>query len=261
MPMDVPDGYKLERRWSFTHFLIGVFGAMAILGVMAKIFNFEAEVFGYLITWKPVVFLGFFGEACVFILMGMMREMQYVPVDDADAPTETSSPAPPDALEEEDALSSELKSAEEELSKEAKRLAQQIRDIRQDLSGQIMVLEEFNELRDNLQRASNSLAEHSDMLGSSMEDLKTLYESQTAMVRSVEKVQKQLSEESEGLGDEIAETRKAMRTLREEFAEAAHRFEQFNAPLSMSAHSADEPTNNTHTNNSSNSVKKSPMSS
>lgn len=259
MPNGVPDGYKLERRWSFTHFLIGIFGAMAILGVMAKIFNFETEIFGYLLTWKPVVFVGFMGEALVFILMGMLREMQYVPVDETETSSETSSTAA-DALGDEDALSAELQSAEEELSREAERLAQQIRDIRKDLSGQIMVLEEFNELRNNLQRASDSLAEHSDMLGASMEDLKTLYESQTAMVQSVEKVQKQLSEESEGLGDEIAQTRKAMRTLREEFAEAAHRFEQFNAPLPGPAHSGNEHAN-TRTNNSSNSVKQSPMSS
>jgi ABC-type transporter Mla subunit MlaD len=254
MPTDVPDGYKLERQWSLTHFLIGVFGAMAILGVMAKIFTFETEIFGYLITWKPVVFIGFMGEACVFILMGMMREMQYVPVDDTEPPPKESSAAA-DVLEEDDALSSELKSAEEELSQEAKRLAQQIREVRKTLSGQIMVLEEFNELRDNLQEASDNLSAHSDMLGSSMEDLKTLYESQTAMVRSVEKVQKKLSEESEGLGDEIAETRKAMRTLREEFSEAAHRFEQFNAPLSAPSHSTNER------NNGSNSVQQSSVTS
>jgi methyl-accepting chemotaxis protein len=254
MPNGVPDGYKLERRWSFTHFLIGIFGAMAILGVMAKIFNFETEIFGYLLTWKPVVFVGFMGEALVFILMGMLREMQYVPVDETETSSETSSTAA-DALGDEDPLSSELQSAQDELSREAERLAQQIREIRKDLSGQIMVLEEFNELRDNLQEASDNLSAHSDMLGSSMEDLKTLYESQTAMVRSVEKVQKKLSEESEGLGDEIAETRKAMRTLREEFSEAAHRFEQFNAPLSAPSHSTNER------NNGSNSVQQSSVTS
>jgi methyl-accepting chemotaxis protein len=255
--MAAPEDYKLERRWSLTHFLIGVFGATAILGVMAKIFTFEAEIFGYLLTWKPVVLVGFMGEAIVFILMGMMREMQYVPADDTEDASSTASSPTPDALEEEDSLSSELKGAEEQLSKEAKRLARQIRDIRKDLSGQITVLEEFNELRENLQKASDNLSDHSEMLGSSMEDLKSLYESQTAMVHSIEKVQKQLSEESEGLGDEIAQTRKAMRTLREEFAEAAHRFEQFNAPLSPAGSS----TNEQHANNGTNSVQKSPTTS
>ncbi len=241
--MSVPDGYKLERRWSLTHFLVGIFGAMAILGVMAKIFNFEAEILGYPITWKPVVFIGFIGEALVFILMGMMREMQYVPVDETeDSPKKSSTAA--EALDGEDALSSELQGAQEELSQEAERLAQQIREIRQDLSGQIMVLEELSELRENLQKASDGLSDHSDMLGSSMEDLNSLYESQTAMVQSVEKAQTQLSEESRGLGDEIAETRKAMRVLREQFAEAARRFEQFNAPLSAGASSTNEHANN-----------------
>jgi uncharacterized membrane protein YccC len=215
MPTDVPDGYKLERRWSLTHFLIGVFGAMAILGVMAKIFNFEAEIFGYLLTWKPVVFVGFMGEALVFILMGMMREMQYVPVDDADPSLDASVPSD-EASTKEEALLPELQRTQEELSQEAERLAQQIREVRR------------------------KLGEQTDMLGSSMEDLKALYESQTKIIQSVERVQKQLSEESEGLGEEIAETRQAMRVLREQFTETTHRFKQFNDPLSSSAHSSND---------------------
>lgn len=281
---DVPEGYKLERSWSLTQFLIGVFGATAILGVMAKIFNFETEIFGYLITWKPVVLIGFMGEALVFILMGMMREMRYVRVDEEEETAETSD------ADEDELFGPEFTSAEEALTEETERLAQQIREIRRDLSGQIMVLEEFNELRENLHTASNTLSDHSDMLGESMEDLRDLYEAQTSMVRSVENVQKALSEEAQGLGeefadtrstmedlrssyeaqasmvesveqlrkelsegaqgfgDEIAETRKAMRLLRDQFQEAARRFEQFNAPPSAPEPSADEqPTNNVST--------------
>jgi len=165
MPMAAPEDYKLERRWSLTHFLIGVFGATAILGVMAKIFTFEAEIFGYLLTWKPVVLVGFMGEAIVFILMGMMREMQYVPADDTEDASSTASSPAPDALEEEDSLSSELKGAEEQLSKEAKRLARQIRDIRKDLSGQITVLEEFNDLTADLDGVVPAWRDYAATLG------------------------------------------------------------------------------------------------
>ena len=114
MPMAAPDGYKLERKWSLTHFLIGVFGATAILGVMAKIFTFEAEIFGYLLTWKPVVLVGFMGEALVFILMGMMREMRYVPADEEDA---QSPSAQTDGEDPKRAPVPELESAEEELTR------------------------------------------------------------------------------------------------------------------------------------------------
>lgn len=238
MSTDVPEGYKLERSRSLTQLLIGIFGAMAILGVMAKIFTFEAEIFGYLLTWKPVVLVGFMGEALVFILMGMMREMRYVPVDDTDDSPEAASDG------EDDFYDSELKNAEETLTEETQRLARQIREIRQDLSGQITVLEEFNQLRNNLQQASDSLSEHSDMLGTSMEDLGSLYKAKTSMVQSVEEVQKHLSEESKGLGDEIAETRKAMQTLRKQFAQAARRFEEFNAPHANTGHSLNDQTNN-----------------
>ena len=236
MPMAAPDGYKLERKWSLTHFLIGVFGATAILGVMAKIFTFEAEIFGYLLTWKPVVLIGFMGEALVFILMGMMREMRYVPADEEDA---QSPSAQTDGEDPKRAPVPELESAEEELTREAERLAQKIQTIRESLAEELDVLEQFNTLRDNLEEAGDSLSAHSEALGTNMEDLQALYEAQTSIAQSIESVQRELSEESEGLSEEIAETRKAMRTLREQFAQAARRFEQFNQPLS-----ADEPSSN-----------------
>lgn len=253
MPKNAPEGYKLERKRSITQLFIGVFGALAILGVMAKIFTFEAEVFGYLITWKPVVLIGFMGEALVFVLMGTMREMRYVP-DDEDVSQDSSEDV---ALEDDDGFDSELKAAEEKLTEETQHLAQQVREMRKDLSGQITVLEEFNQLRSTLQKASDSLSEHSDALESSMGDLGSLYKAQTSMVKSVEEVQKQLSEESKGLGDEIEETRKAMQILRKEFAEAARRFEHFNAPPSEKGRPANENGHpaNEQTNDVSHSVK------
>ena len=238
MPMATPENYKLERRWSLTHFLIGVFGATAILGVMAKIFTFEAEIFGYLLTWKPVVLVGFMGEALVFILMGMMREMQYVPADEED--DLANSPSGAQGLEEETSLEPELKSADEELTQEAERLAQRIRTLREELSQEIDVLEQFSTLRRNLQEAGDSLSGHSEALGANMEDLQALYDAQASIAQSIEEVQTELSEESKGLGKDIAETREAMRALRDQFAQAARRFEQFNKPLSTHEHSENE---------------------
>ena len=238
MPMATPENYKLERRWSLTHFLIGVFGATAILGVMAKIFTFEAEIFGYLLTWKPVVLVGFMGEALVFILMGMMREMQYVPADEED--DLSTPPSGAQGLEEETSLEPELKSADEELTQEAERLAQRIRTLREELSQEIDVLEQFSTLRRNLQEAGDNLSDHSEALGANMEDLQALYDAQASIAQSIEEVQTELSEESKGLGKDIAETREAMRALRDQFAQAARRFEQFNKPLSTHEHSENE---------------------
>ena len=238
MPTAVPEGYKLEQRWSLTHFLIGVFGATAILGVMAKIFTFEAEIFGYLLTWRPIVLIGFTGEALVFILMGMMREMQYVPADEED--DLSNSPSGAQGLEEETSLEPELKSADEELTQEAERLAQRIRTLREELSQEIDVLEQFSTLRRNLQEAGDSLSGHSEALGANMEDLQALYDAQASIAQSIEEVQTELSEESKGLGKDIAETREAMRALRDQFAQAARRFEQFNKPLSTHEHSENE---------------------
>jgi len=236
--MATPENYKLERRWSLTHFLIGVFGATAILGVMAKIFTFEAEIFGYLLTWRPIVLIGFTGEALVFILMGMMREMQYVPADEGD--DLSTPPSGAQGLEEETSLEPELKSADEELTQEAERLAQRIRTLREELSQEIDVLEQFSTLRRNLQEAGDSLSGHSEALGANMEDLQALYDAQASIAQSIEEVQTELSEESKGLGKDIAETREAMRALRDQFAQAARRFEQFNKPLSTHEHSENE---------------------
>ena len=235
MPVETPDGYKLERKWSLTHFLIGVFGAAAILGVMAKIFSFEFEVFGYLVTWKPVVFVGFMGEALVFILMGTIREMQYVPVDEEDDQLsgETGGGSP------EQTPIPELEIAEEKLTQEAEHLAQKIRAIRENLAEELDVLEQFNTLRDNLERASDNLSDHSEALGANMEGLQDLHEAQFSIAQSIESVQRELSEESEGLSREIAETRKVMRTFREQFAQATRRFEQFNHPPSAGGSSGD----------------------
>ncbi|GEM_PF-5823526 len=234
MPTTAPEDYKLERRWSLTHFLIGIFGSTAILGVMAKIFAFEAEVFGYMLTWKPVVLVGFMGEALVFILMGMMREMQYVPADegDDDSTAETTASAPPDAGSP---LDSELRSAEDELSQEAERLAEKIHTVREGLSEELDVLEQFTTLRDNLRDAGDSLSTQSEALGNNLEDLQSLHQAHASMAQSLEEVQTELAEESKGLGDEIAETRQAMRALREQFARAASRLERFNEPVSPGA--------------------------
>lgn len=236
MPMAAPSGYKLERRWSLTHFLIGVFGATAILGVMAKIFNFEAELFGYLLTWKPVVLVGFLGEAIVFILMGMMREMTYVPVDDEEKQTDTS---PEVASRDGEALDSDLRAAEDELRRETEQLARDVESARAALTDQLAVLEELGSLRESLEHASESLSKQSDALSSNMEDLQTLYDAQVPMVESVENVQEKLTEESKALSAEITETRKAMKALRRQFSQAARRFEQFNQP------SAGKRTNST----------------
>ncbi len=230
MPVPTPRNYKLERRWSFTHFLIGVFGAMAILGVMAKIFTFEAEVFGYLITWKPIAIVGFFGEAFAFVLMGMMRELRYVPIDE-DTQQEDSSEGP--AGSPEAARTSEWENAEHELTQETERLAQQIRAARETLAEEIDVLQQFQALREDLQEAGNSLSRHSEALGANMEDLQALHDTQTSLAQLTETLQQELSDNSKGLGEEIAETREAMRALRDQFAQAARRFEQFNEPLSM----------------------------
>lgn len=241
--MGAPSGYKLERKWSFTHFLIGVFGALAILGVMAKIFTFEAEVLGYSLTWKPVVLVGFMGEAFVFILMGMMREFRYVPVDEEE---ESSSDPTSDASENGD-LDLDIQDTDAELSQETRRLVQKLKKTREVLTEQVDALEQLGTLRGNLEDATESLSKQSGSLGERAEDLHSLYEAQTSMAKSVQQVQEELVEQSGRLADEIEETQQAMKTLRAQFAHVTSRFEQFNAP-SSGADRTDTTVNSTQPN-------------
>lgn len=224
--MEAPSGYKLERKWSLTHFLIGIFGAMAILGVMAKIFNFEGEVFGYVITWKPVMLVGFMGEAFVFILMGMMREFRYVPVDEDE---EASAQGTAEQTSEGD-LDMALAETDDKLSQESEQLVQKTRETRKALSDQLGALEKLSDLRSNLQEANDILSTQFGTLGTNMEDLASLVEAQVSMTQSVRQTQTDLAEQSEQLTEEIRETRRVVKTLRTQLAKTARRFEQFNAP-------------------------------
>lgn len=161
--MSAPAGYKLEKKWSATHFAIGVFGALAIVGVMAKIFNFEATVMGMVITWEPLVLIGFLGEAMVFIIMGMMREMKYVPADedDAAAPPAEGATEVPEAVRQ---LGDHVGGAAEQLTQEAERLAEEMQTIRVALAGQNDVYEELNKLRGRISKATSGLNEMTKVL-------------------------------------------------------------------------------------------------
>jgi len=164
MPQSAPSGYKLERKWSPTHFAIGVFGALAILGVMAKIFAFEATVLGMTLTWKQFVLVGFMGEAMVFVIMGMMREMKYVPADgDGNASSGGAEGAQdvPDAVKE---LGDHVGGAAEMLTQEAERLAEEMQNIRVALASQNDVYEELSKLRGRISKAASGLGEMTQVL-------------------------------------------------------------------------------------------------
>jgi len=160
-----PKNYTLERRWSLTHFLIGLFGATAILGVMAKIFAFNTELFGVVITWKPVVLVGFLGEALVFILMGLTREMRYVPAavdttdDDsppASEPPPPASPPPAEVRRESERLAQTLQTARKELSDELTDTHRALAALRTQIARTAARLERFNAPAEEPDRASET---------------------------------------------------------------------------------------------------------
>lgn len=271
MPMSPPSGYKLERKWSATHFAIGLFGATAIIGVLAKIFNFEASLMGLIISWKPLVLLGFLGEAMVFIIMGMMREMQYVPTDGDE--TTSAHGDVPDSVRH---LGDHVGGVAEQLTQEAEHLATEMETIRAALAGQndvyeelsglrgriskaasglgamtsaledevnrsdgamkvgISFSEEVDQLRGSLREAGSSLMKQAEALDANIQDLNGLYEQQVPMASAIANIREELTRESELLNQEIVEARKAMQAMRAQFAQAAERLERFNQPMSLS---------------------------
>lgn len=268
-----PSGYRLERKWSATHFAIGLFGATAIIGVMAKIFNFEADLLGFTLTWEPLVLIGFMGEAMVFIIMGMMREMQYVPTDGEGADGQPARGAPSEAVQQ---LGDHVGGAAEQLTQEAERLAEEMQNIRVALASQNDVYEELNRLRGriskaagglgemtkvledevnrsdgamkvgisfaeevetlrgSLRKAGSSLMQQAEALDANVQDLNSLYEKQVPMASAIANIREELTRESELLNQEIVEARQAMKAMRAQFAQAAQRLQHFNQPLSLS---------------------------
>lgn len=272
MPQSAPSGYKLERKWSATHFAIGLFGATAILGVMAKIFNFEAEIMGVLITWEPLVLIGFIGEAAVFIIMGLIRDFEYVPTDEDEEAVASAGPAVSEDVRN---LGDHVGGATEQLTQEAEWLAQEMQAMREALASQNDVYQELSELRgrineattnlrqmtemfseelgrsqevmdvgatfaqdvagfrDNLRRAGDGLVQQAEALESNIEDMQALYQEQAPVAGAVAEIRRDLTDESKQLNEEIAEARRAMKTMRAQFEQAARRFQQFNQPSSM----------------------------
>lgn len=234
MSTPVPSGYKLERTWSLTHFLIGIFGAAAIIGVMAKIFNFEAEIFGVLVTWKPVVLVGFVGEAIVFILMGMMREMRYVPVGEDEA--EKQEPALSAGGIGEGAAA--LDEAGEKLTGEARALAQELQSVRAALARQEQVYEELSTLHSVLQRASSGLSEHVGALEDNMEALQETYAEEAPIASELLEIRGELANSSKELRAEMEEARSAVTSMQEEVSATAQRFAEFNRPSDSNGRTA-----------------------
>lgn len=220
-----PTGYKLERTWSLTHFFIGIFGAAAIIGVMAKIFNFEAHIFGMLVTWKPVVLVGFIGEAIVFIIMGMMREMRYVPVGEGEEGAEP--PLEGGGLEEASAL---LGESGETLDREARALARELRSLRTALSRQEEVYQELSALHGVLKRASNGLSEHVGALEDNMTSLQETYEEELPIASDLLEIRGELASSSRELREKMDEARAAVGAMHEEVSATAERFADFNRP-------------------------------
>lgn len=226
MPNEAPSGYKLERKRSLTHFLIGIFGAAAIIGVMAKIFNFQAEIFGYVVTWQPVVLVGFLGEALVFIIMGMMREMQYVPVDEETEVEEEREPTGTGLEIESDVLGE----AGEALTQEAQALAEELRSVREAISRQQEVYQELTSLHGVLREANADLSEHVGALESNMKSLREAYHEEIPMAREMVEIRGDLTNSSKELHAEMEEARTAVQTMQEEVASTAQRFAEFNRP-------------------------------
>lgn len=220
-----PAGYKLERTWSLTHFFIGIFGAAAIIGVMAKIFNFDAEIFGVLVTWKPIVLVGFIGEAIVFIIMGMMREMRYVPVGEEEDGEEPAFEGA--GLEGASAL---LGESGEELSQEARALARELRSVRTALSRQEEVYQELSALHGVLRRASDGLSEHVGALEDNMDTLQETYGEEIPIASDLLEIRGELAASSRELREQMDEARAAVAKMHEEVSATAERFADFNRP-------------------------------
>ena len=194
----------MNRLTGVLGFFIGIFGAMAILGVFFKILKLpHYEIF---------MIIGFVGEACAFVIMGVFSLIGSWSSKEEDLPTVATTdaagrPIPPNVIARatfnkmlEKHVSDELNQMMASLSKHVGHLGSEIEEVGGELE---RARHSINLMRHELDRvASGDLAGDAENLGRGMQIL----------------------------GNEMSEAGHSVERIRSDLDEMAQRFRHFNDP-------------------------------
>lgn len=216
--------YFQYRKFKWDQFCVGVFGALAVFGVLLKIW--KEPFWGYMDIdlaqnmYKIFMPVGFLGEMIVFIIMGFMKGDQFIEVypDEQDSVDEHDevdgivvNMQLPDSLKEliEEKVSAQLDGKLSELTNLLVDDVEKTRDL----------LADTNEINSKIQNVASSLGDLSVRILSVGESL-----------GEFEKVNAGgLSENASSVSERLASANTELITFEEEMRKLANRFKNFNS--------------------------------
>ena len=224
----------LDRLRSVLGFLIGIFGALAILGVFFKIIKYEFLGIG----WETFMVAGFIGEALAFVVMGIFelfgafQRNKEVVVED-----ERAHMLAPEPLSQEQ-MNAVLRERMEEVADE---VTASFRTMMQDLTRSYhQVLGES--IRGDLDEIVSSMAQETQRFGDEMralgEEMGRAQHAVHGMRGELDKVvtgdlandAERLGSGMKRLGGEMEHAGSAVERIRADLDEMATRFRGFNSP-------------------------------
>ena len=224
----------VDRLRSVLGFLIGIFGALAILGVFFKIIKYEFLGFG----WETFMVAGFIGEAAAFVVMGLFelfgafQRNKSVVEDD-----ESAHMLAPDSLSQEQ-MNAVLRQRMEDVADE---VTGSFRTMMQDLTSSYhKVLGES--VREDLDQIVASMAQETQRFGDEMralgEEMGRAQHAVHGMRNELDKVvtgdlasdAERLGTGMKRLGGEMEHAGSSVERIRGDLEEMAARFRGFNTP-------------------------------
>lgn len=175
-----------DRMTKILGFLIGIFGALAILGVFFKVLNYP--------RWELFMHLGFIGEAAAFVVMGSLELGQAFMMDaPADEEGEESAPAgagtaaPPAQTAARQMIAEKIdddfEGMMEALGKEFQQFGGEIHEMVGEMKRARLAVQNMRTTLD--EAATGSLAEDAEQLGEGMSSLGAEMESAESTVEEM----------------------------------------------------------------------------
>ena len=232
----------MDRLRSVLGFLIGIFGALAILGVFFKIIKYEFLGFG----WEEFMIAGFIGEAAAFVIMGVFELFGAFGRNKEMVTEEQAHPLAPDTLSQEQ-MNAVLRERMEDVANE---VTSSFRTMMQDLTQSYQqVLGES--VRGDLDQIVTSMASETQRFGDEMralgDEMGRAQKAVQGMRGELDKVvtgdlatdAERLGNGMKHLGGEMEHAGASVERIRADLDEMATRFRGFNAPRPSSNGMAD----------------------
>lgn len=230
-PKNLPLVYTY-RAFKWEQFFIGLFGALAIFGVLLKLWE-PAPFWGLLseeqgeFLFQIMMPIGFLGEVVVFIIMGFLKGDAIIEVypDEMDEDEDEGSEDLPQ-LDGGMVVNMELPESLKEIIEEkvSKRLDDKVNDLTnllvEDVEKTRGLLTETNEINTKMQQIAESLSEFSDKVKAAGDSLDQF-----------EKIDAgNISENASSISDRLETAGSELNNFEVEMKKLSERFKQFNSP-------------------------------